>query len=60
MKNNKRLSLKQLKAELELLKTSKVKTDSNKPVGQGSGIGHDIKNSYINRMYMKSSLMTLW
>lgn len=63
MKTNKKLTMKQLKEELELLKAAKSKNPStNSPLSgtHGSGIGHDIKNSYINRMYMKSSLITLW
>jgi hypothetical protein len=63
MKTNKKLTMKQLKEELEQLKASKIKSSStNSPLSgtHGSGIGHDIKNSYINRMYMKSSLMMLW
>ena len=63
MKTNKKLTLKQLREELELLKsakTSKVKPTTAQSTNAHGGIGHDIKNSYINKMYMKSSLMTLW
>lgn len=45
---------------LKSAKTSKVKPTTAQSTNAHGGIGHDIKNSYINRMYMKSSLMTLW
>lgn len=51
MNNNQRLTLKQLKQDLENLKTSK----SSKVNTTKSAIGHDIKDSYIQRLYMKSS-----
>jgi hypothetical protein len=61
MKTNKKLTLKQLKEELENLKTSKAsKLKPSTSTDAHGGIGHDIKNSYINRMYMKSTLITLW
>lgn len=56
MKTNKKLTMKQLKDELELLK----KVKANASTDAHGGVGHDIKNSYINKMYMNSSLMMLW
>lgn len=64
MKN--KLTLKSLKQELENMKVKNVtKSSKSKPM-QGEnitskgGIGHDIKNSYINRMYMRSSGFMLY
>lgn len=58
MKNNK-LTLKSLQQELEQLKASKGKvttpTESHK-----SSVAHDIKNSYIQNLHMKSSMFYLW
>jgi len=68
MKNNK-LTLKALKAELELMKTNKpgaLKTPKAIPMENSHNsvaeqvAGHDIKGSYINRIYMKSSGLYLW
>jgi hypothetical protein len=67
MKNNK-LTLKSLKQELELIKGSKTKSPKITP---STGVetknshnaevaGHDIKGSYINRIYMKSSMLWLY
>ena len=69
MKNNNKLTLKALKAELELLKkgkTSKDSTISSAASGAGRGdshrssVAHDIKNSYIQNLHMKSSMLYLW
>jgi hypothetical protein len=68
MKNNK-LTLKALKEELENLKKSKssvkVTPSSTKRVltensNNSEVAGHDIKGSYINRIYMKSSMFWLY
>jgi hypothetical protein len=55
LKNNSKLTLKQLKQELENLK--KNKNNSIPKVGNTtkSAIGHEIKYSKIQRLYMKSS-----
>jgi hypothetical protein len=61
MKN--KLTLKSLQQELENMKLKAgTKTNKNKPVENvtKSGIGHDIKNSYINSLYMKSSGFMLY
>jgi len=64
MKNNKNnikqnmLSLKSLQQELEALKSAQAKPINNHP--HTDVAGHDIKGSYINRIYMKSSLGMLW
>lgn len=63
MKN--KLTLKSLKQELENIKLksvtdSKVKK-SNETIPTTKGVvGHDIKNSYVNRLYMKSGALTLY
>jgi len=59
IKNN-RLTLKQLKLELEQLKTSKSKSINPTPETHKSTVAHDIKNSYIQNLYMKSSIFMLW
>jgi len=64
MKNNK-LTLKLLKEELENMKlTQKAKGNKTNEVkadkSQHDVAGHDIKNSYINRLVMKSSMFYLW
>ena len=56
MKNNK-LTLKQLQLELEALKTKKNSNSNNQ---SKSELSHDIKNSYINNLFQKSSLFYLW
>lgn len=57
MKNNK-ITLKSLKQELENIKV-KSSTKASKKVTpeviNKGAIGHDIKNSYINRMFLRSS-----
>ena len=60
MKNNK-LTLKALKQELEQLKSSKSKTTKN-PIMENhkSNVGQDIKNSYIQNLHMRSSMLYLW
>jgi hypothetical protein len=58
MKNNK-LTLKQLKLELEQLKTSKNKVQHPMTESHKSSVAHDIKNSYIQNLHMKSSMMFL-
>ncbi|SRR5258705_695110 len=62
MKSNK-LTLKSLRAELDLIKSSKAQSKTNsKPVTEShkSSVAHDIKNSYIQNLHMKSSMFTLW
>lgn len=62
MKNNK-LTLKQLQKELELLKISNTTTKTQKGksnVPNTNSIGHDIKDSFIQRLYMKSGAMSLF
>src|ERR1700755_2893112 len=52
MKNNNKLTLKSLQQELAAIKaakTSTIKTDT------ANAVGHDIKDSYIQKLYMKSS-----
>jgi hypothetical protein len=62
MKNNIKnnmLSLKALQAELEQIKSAQAQqVHNNHP--HTDVAGHDIKGSYINRIYMKSSMFTLW
>lgn len=60
MKN--RLTLKALKAELDNLKLGdKSKSDKINGTSKTSkGIGHDIKNSYINNLHMKSGALMLY
>jgi hypothetical protein len=57
MKNNKRVTLKALQKELELLK-AQSQIQESKTVSEVAG--HDIKGSYINRIYMKSSMFMLY
>ena len=62
MKNNNKLTLKALKTELEMLKAKKT---TNSPIKPGvethkSSVAHDIKNSYIQNLHMKSSMLYLW
>jgi len=61
------LTLKALKAELESIKlksgTPLKNTKTNNPTENSHNTevaGHDIKGSYINRIYMKSSGLYLW
>ena len=54
-----------LVAELELLKSSKGKTKATSKVqpiteSHRSSVAHDIKNSYIQNLHMKSSMFMLW
>jgi hypothetical protein len=61
MKNNNRLTLKALKQELDLLKVSK--TSKIKPIAEShkaNAVGHDIKQSYIQNLHMRSSMFMLW
>ena len=60
MKN--KLTLKSLQQELENMKVkSGIKKGKNVPENlTKGGIGHDIKNSYIQRLYMRSSGFTLY
>jgi hypothetical protein len=63
MKNNNKLTLKQLQAELEAIKSKSksVKGPSKTATPKKSDVaGHDIKNSYINNLHMKSSMFYLW
>jgi hypothetical protein len=56
MKNN-RPTLKQLQQQLEELK----KSSSISPTStHKASVAHDIKNSYIQNLHMKSSMFTLW
>jgi len=62
MKNNK-TTLKSLKAELELLKASKTnasKTTKDTVSTHKASVAHDIKNSYIQNLHMRSSMFYLW
>jgi hypothetical protein len=58
-----KLTLKSLKQELENMKlksgSSKVKK-SNESIPTKGVVGHDIKNSYVNRLYMKSGALWLY
>jgi hypothetical protein len=61
MKN--KVTLKGLQKELENLKNSKSRI--KKPIPQAveshkSSVAHDIKNSYIQNLHMKSSMLYLW
>ena len=64
MKNNNKLTLKALQEELEALKVANSKSKNikaNKDTTKKSEVvGHDIKNSYINNLHMKSSMFYLW
>lgn len=54
---NNKLTLKALKAELDQLKASGAK---GKVENLKSSVAHDIKNSYIQNLHMKSSMFYLW
>jgi small basic protein len=61
MKN--KLTLKSLQQELEQLKNAKSKGKVvTAPTGEShkSSVAHDIKNSYIQNLHMKSSMLYLW
>ena len=58
MKN--KLTLKSLQEQLENLKSSKTKSKKSIDSTNKAAIGHDIKNSYINKMYLKSSGLLLY
>src|ERR1700744_226733 len=58
MKNNK-LTLKSLKQELENLKKDSLKSNPLTETHKHS-VAHDIKNSYIQNLHMKSSMFILW
>ena len=64
--NNNTKLLKQIQAELEKIQLSKsVKSTSKakvQPVTEThrSSVAHDIKNSYIQNLHMKSSMFMLW
>jgi hypothetical protein len=61
MKN--RITLKSLKQELENIKLKSVGTKGSKATSENitkGGIGHDIKDSFIQRLYMRSSGLTLY
>jgi len=63
MKNNKTLA--KLQAEIDLIKSSKGKTKAKtkvQPITEThrSSVAHDIKNSYIQNLHMKSSMFMLW
>src|SRR5882757_5665469 len=66
MKNNNKLTLKTLQQELENLKANKsIKSPTpakakNDNHASNTAIGHDIKESFINKLYMKSSMFYLW
>src|ERR1700728_4208148 len=61
--NNNKLTLKALQQELENIKAksapklSKAQNDTHK---KSDVAGHDIKNSYINNLHMRSSMFYLW
>jgi hypothetical protein len=52
-----RLTLKALQAELEQIKNSKSKSSKSH---ESNSIGHDIKDSFIQRLYMKSGAFSLF
>jgi hypothetical protein len=54
---NNKLSLKSLQQELDQLKASASK---GKVENLKSSVAHDIKNSYIQNLHMKSSMFYLW
>jgi|SRR6267378_323749 len=59
----KKLTVAELQAQLELLKSSKSTGKSKvHPVTEThkSSVAHDIKNSYIQNLHMKSSMFMLW
>lgn len=63
MNNNKKLTLKALKAELDNLKSSKSSKGAatKAPIeSHKSSVAHDIKNSYIQNLHMRSSMYYLW
>ena len=62
MKNNNKVTLKSLQKELEQLKNSKSKSTTAKSGVEThkSSVAHDIKNSYIQNLHMKSSMLYLW
>jgi len=60
---NKKPTLKSLAQELETLKAAKAKrqvSDNHTHNPNNDVAGHDIKNSYINRLYLKSSMLYLY
>jgi hypothetical protein len=63
MRNNNKLTLKSLKEELENLKVKNSGSKGSKATSENitkGGIGHDIKDSYIQRLYMRSSGLSLY
>jgi hypothetical protein len=58
--NNNKLTLKALKQELDQLKQSKANSPSLGTETHKSSVTHDIKNSYIQNLHMKSTMFTLW
>jgi hypothetical protein len=59
MNNKSRVTIKSLKADLENLKVKLQKPVLPKGENHKAGV-HDIKNSYIQNMHMRSSMMYLW
>jgi hypothetical protein len=59
MKNNK-LTLKSLKQELENMKVKSGVKSNDKVENLPKIVGQDIKNSYIQRLYMRSGAFTLY
>jgi hypothetical protein len=60
---NKRLTLKDVNPKLEKLLSSKaVASKATKPQVEThkASVAHDIKNSYIQNLHMRSSMFTLW
>jgi len=61
-----KITLKSLKQELDTLKTNKNSKVKTSPVNthsqpkQSNSIGHDIKDSFIQRLYMKSGALSLF
>jgi hypothetical protein len=58
---NNKLTLKSLKQELENMKiksnTSKTINKKSVPTTSKGVVGHDINNSYINKLYTRSGAM---
>lgn len=58
--NKKRPTLKSLNQKLEALLASKSKSTKPSVETHKSSVAHDIKNSYIQNLHMKSSMFMLW
>jgi len=58
MKN--KLTLKALKQELDLIKARSIKVDKSNSSKDPNVVGQDVKNSYINNLHMRSTMLYLW